>query len=143
MSAELAVLDTNICLDLFVFHDTAVAGLLQAIHDNTLVAITRDDCREEWLRVLDYPKLALTESEKTRSRADFDQWIHRVAPEKRDYHTLPVCQDPDDQKFMELAYDAGAAYLFTKDKALLKLARQNRKRGYFHIMTPLQWKPGI
>ena len=139
MNSKLAVLDTNVCLDLFVFHDAASAGLLKAIHEKTIIAITREDCREEWLRVLDYPKLALNESEKAQSRQDFDRFIQLVNPDKRDYHLLAVCSDKDDQKFMELAYDSHASSLFTKDRALLKLARRNRKTGQFSILTPLQW----
>lgn len=136
---ELAVLDTNICLDLFVFHDTASAFLLKAIQEKNIIAITRDDCREEWLRVLEYPKLALSNSEKVQSRYDFDHFIHLVNPDKRDYHLLPICSDKDDQKFMELAYDSRASYLFTKDRALLKLARRSRKNGLFRILSPSQW----
>ena len=37
---------------------------------------------------------------------------------------LPQCEDPDDQKFLELAWHARASHLVTRDKALLKLARQ-------------------
>ena len=139
MKSELAVLDTNICLDLFVFHDALASDLLKAIQDNTLIAITREDCRSEWLRVLDYPKLALDETEKELSKQAFDRHIRIIDPEKRDYRTLPVCRDKDDQKFMELAYDAHASCLITKDKALLKLAIKNRKNGYFTIITPDQW----
>lgn len=142
MKSELAVLDTNICLDLFVFHDALASDLLKAIQDNTLIAITREDCRSEWLRVLDYPKLALDETEKALSKQAFDRHIRIIDPEKRDYRTLPVCRDKDDQKFMELAYDAHASCLITKDKALLKLAIKNRKNGYFTIITPDQWIAG-
>ncbi len=142
MKSELAVLDTNICLDLFVFHDALASDLLKAIQDNTLIAITREDCRSEWLRVLDYPKLALDETEKELSKQAFDRHIRIIDPEKRDYRTLPVCRDKDDQKFMELAYDAHASCLITKDKALLKLAIKNRKNGYFTIITPDQWIAG-
>ena len=142
MKSELAVLDTNICLDLFVFHDALASDLLKAIQDNTLIAITREDYRSEWLRVLDYPKLALDETEKELSKQAFDRHIRIIDPEKRDYRTLPVCRDKDDQKFMELAYDAHASCLITKDKALLKLAIKNRKNGYFTIITPDQWIAG-
>jgi hypothetical protein len=48
---------------------------------------------------------------------------------------LPVCTDRDDQKFLELARDAGAAILITKDKALLKLAQDAPRPGLFRIMT--------
>jgi predicted nucleic acid-binding protein len=49
---------------------------------------------------------------------------------------LPRCQDRDDQKFLELARDARADWLITADKALLKLARRDKLRGLFRILTP-------
>jgi len=52
---------------------------------------------------------------------------------------LPVCTDKDDQKFLEVARDAGAAILITKDKALLKLARKTAQAGLFKIMLPEAW----
>lgn len=140
MNSILVVLDTNVCLDLFVFRDPVLKNLLDAIKTNTLHVITREDCREEWLRVLDYPKLRLNEAEKTRSKLEFDEFIHLIAPEKRDHHLLPVCSDKDDQKFMELAFDARAASLITKDKALLKLSRRNARSGFFRIISPDHWK---
>lgn len=142
MNPELAVFDTNVCLDLFVFHDPASAMLLKAIHESAIVALTREDCREEWHRVLDYPKLALSDAEKAQSKREFDQFIHLVNPAKRDYRLLPLCSDTDDQKFMELAYDSRSKYLFTKDKALLRLSRRSKKNGHFNIITPAQWKRG-
>ena len=140
MNSISVVLDTNVCLDLFVFRDPAIRNLHNAIKDHTFHVITREDCREEWLRVLDYPKLNLNEPEKERSKLEFDKFIHLIAPEKRDYHLLPVCSDKDDQKFLELAFDARAACLITKDKALLKLARKNARNGSFRIITPELWK---
>ncbi len=139
MTAVLVVLDTNICLDLFVFHDPSCRELYEALNTQTISAVTREDCREEWLRVLDYPALSLCDSQKNRSKIEFDQTVHIVCCEKRDYRTLPVCSDKDDQKFMELAYDARANWLITRDKALLKLARKNKKNGYFDIIAPRQW----
>ncbi|MGV3656140.1 MAG: PIN domain-containing protein, partial [Noviherbaspirillum sp.] len=53
---------------------------------------------------------------------------------------LPQCRDKDDQKFLELARDAGAAALITKDKALLKLAGKARRAGLFAILTPQAWQ---
>jgi predicted nucleic acid-binding protein len=35
---------------------------------------------------------------------------------------FPRCNDPDDQKFLELAVTAGASHLVTLDRALLALA---------------------
>ena len=47
----------------------------------------------------------------------------------------PQCTDTDDQKFIELALDAGAQWLVTRDRALLKLARRARSLG-LTIVTP-------
>jgi predicted nucleic acid-binding protein len=55
------------------------------------------------------------------------QLIKVVAPAESGVR-LPVCTDKDDQKFLELARDANATILITKDKALLKLARKRLAR---------------
>jgi hypothetical protein len=46
-----------------------------------------------------------------------------------------LCRDPDDQKFLDLAYGAGAQLLFTKDRAVLSLARRARRDGLL-ILEP-------
>ena len=40
-----------------------------------------------------------------------------------------ACRDRDDQKFLDLAVTAGASWLFTKDRALLKIAGRARPAG--------------
>ncbi|HEU4844739.1 MAG TPA: putative toxin-antitoxin system toxin component, PIN family [Burkholderiaceae bacterium] len=132
------VLDTNVCLDLFVFHDPRWAGLLAAIESGAVEAITREDCRAEYLVVLHYPHLPLDASSRPVSAARFDALIKVVAPPVSGVR-LPVCTDRDDQKFLELARDAQADILITKDKALLKLARRLTKAGMFRVMVPEAW----
>lgn len=134
-----AVFDTNICLDFFIFHDPLSCQLLDTVKNRKLLAVTRTDCRDEFLKVLDYPKLALTENEKKQATTSFDRFITVIEPEIKDRFLLPICADPDDQKFLETAFDANAQFLFSKDKALLKLAKHNRKRGLFRIISPAQW----
>jgi putative PIN family toxin of toxin-antitoxin system len=129
------VLDTNVCLDLFVFRDTRWSKLLDALKNGTITAVTRDDCRMEWLIVLDAQS-------KLQSAAEFDALIACMPPLEtaaKAVPHLPLCSDPDDQKFLELARDSRAEILITKDKALLKLARKNAKAGMFKIMTPEAW----
>ncbi len=132
------VLDTNVCLDLFVFHDPRWAGLLAAIESGAVEAITREDCRAEYLIVLHYKHLPLDETSRPLSAARFDALIKVVAPAESGVR-LPVCTDRDDQKFLELARDAGADMLITKDKALLKLARRLSKAGMFRVIVPEAW----
>jgi len=132
------VIDTNVLLDLFVFHDPRWAPLLAALEEGSVRAVTRADCRDEYRIVLHYPHLPLDEAGREEAARRFDALLETVAPPARALR-LPVCTDRDDQKFLELARDAGASTLVTKDKALLKLARRAARDGLFRIMPPEVW----
>jgi putative PIN family toxin of toxin-antitoxin system len=132
------VIDTNVLLDLFVFHDPRWNGLLDALRSGAIQGVTREDCRQEWLHVLHYPQLPLDESKRQQAMTEFDALIE-VSSAAAATMPLPVCSDRDDQKFLELARDAQAAVLVTKDKALLKLAKRTAKAGMFRILTPQAW----
>ena len=136
--AQPIVIDTNVCLDLFVFHDPRWDALLKALESGEVRAVTRADCRDEYRVVLNYPHLPLDEERRAVAAERFDALITVVAPDSKPAR-LPVCSDRDDQKFLELARDAGAAILITKDKALLKLGRKTAQGGLFRIMLPEAW----
>lgn len=135
------VLDTNVCLDLFVFRDERWSSLLTAMRSGEVEAVTRDDCRMEWQIVLGYAHLRLDETQREQLKTEFDSLIccHPVGETAQEIARLPICKDKDDQKFLELARDLNADVLITKDKALLKLARKTRRDGLFSIMTPEAW----
>ena len=133
------VIDTNVCLDLFVFRDTRCNGLYEALRSNALKAVTRADCRREWEIVLQYEHLGLSETDRERCKKEFDTWITCIDPASSvpsQEVKLPVCRDRDDQKFLELAFQSNSAMLITKDKALLKLDKRARKLGLFRILMP-------
>ncbi len=134
------VIDTNVCLDLFLFKDSRCATLMAALKEGMVEAVTNTACRNEWLRVLDYPSLPLDETLKSSCATEFDTHIKHLAPPKNNT-PLPLCRDPDDQKFLELARDVNAKTIITKDKALLKLARKTRQAGLFAICKPENWQP--
>jgi len=50
----------------------------------------------------------------------------------------PRCSDPDDQKFVDLAWHWPVQWLVSRDRAVLKLARSARARG-LAIITPARW----
>ena len=133
------VIDTNVCLDLFVFKDPRWAELLAALESGAVEAVTRADCRDEYNIVLHYAHLPLDEASRPLAAARFDALIKVVAPAESGIR-LPVCTDKDDQKFLEVARDAGAEVLITKDKALLKLARRLAKAGMFKVVVPEAWR---
>ena len=56
---------------------------------------------------------------------------------------LPVCRDPDDQKFLELARDCGADFLVTRDRALLVFARRKYQHLSFRVVTPRQFGQAV
>lgn len=132
------ILDTNVCLDLFVFHDPRWTSLLAALEEGTVRAVTRADCRDEYRIVLHYAYLPLDDTTRPLAAARFDALITVIDPPVSGVR-LPVCTDRDDQKFLELARDAAVDTLITKDKALLKLARKTEKAGMFKIMLPEAW----
>ena len=134
------VLDTNVCLDLFLFRDPRWQKLMHALEQGKVEAITRADCKMEWSIVLGYPKLGLDETSRPRIQAAFDRLVREVAmPSGEQAQGLPVCRDPDDQKFIELAHHAQASCLISKDKAVLKLARKTARSGLFQILSPEAW----
>jgi predicted nucleic acid-binding protein len=72
----------------------------------------------------------------------FDALIQLLPPEAStvdDDTRLPRCADPDDQKFLELAFASRARWLLSKDKELLKLDRRTSNTGLFSIWLPQLW----
>ena len=142
--AERIVLDTNVCLDLLLFNDPAVATLAQALRSGELIAVANVGTRAEWRRVLAYPALRLDSKRQGELIDAFDVLVLDVAATLAAKSMtadvpLPRCGDPDDQKFLELARDAGARWLLSRDRDLLGLATRCRRLGLFSVMTPQAW----
>ena len=134
------VIDTNVCLDLFVFRDSRYQSLLDALRNGRLHAVTSEHCRKEWLFILSYPHLPLNEESKAAAMSEYDSLFTLISMDApREDLVLPVCKDKEDQKFIALAYAAKASLLLTKDKALLKLAKRTARMGLFAIASPDRW----
>lgn len=138
------VLDTNIWLDWLVFADPSVVPIRAAVATGSAVIIMNSACETELERALGYPfrgEIAATGMREA--------WLEAVrgivqrfdSSPALDAMALPACRDPDDQKFLELARDCGAHWLFTRDKALLACARRGSRPLPFAIGTPQQF-PG-
>ncbi|RUL71475.1 putative toxin-antitoxin system toxin component, PIN family [Dyella choica] len=138
--------DTNVCLDLFVFDDPQCMSLLAAVDAGEVELVTRDDCRAEWLAVLEYPQLKLDEPQRMRAIELFGRYVLCMpwpAGGAGSFAKLPRCRDRDDQKFLELALQARAAALLTRDDELLYLARRTLRDGLFAILRPALWRLAI
>jgi len=131
------VLDTNVLVSLYVFADSRFAPLRTCIDGGKWQAITNTACFGEFRRVLGYPLFALTQEQQAGALAAYAASATRYdAATPAAAVPLPRCKDRDDQKFLELARDSGANWLVTADKALLRLARRDKLRGLFRILTP-------
>jgi putative PIN family toxin of toxin-antitoxin system len=131
------VLDTNVLVSLYVFADSRFAPMRVRIESGEWQAITNAACLNEFRRVLGYPMFALAEERQRGALAAYGRSVtHFARPAPQTIAALPRCSDRDDQKFLELARDGAADWLVTADKALLRLARRDRLRGLFHILTP-------
>ncbi|MCA0241831.1 MAG: PIN domain-containing protein [Proteobacteria bacterium] len=138
MTTSWAVLDTNVLLDLLVFRNPGVAGLSQAVQAGRLPWLGCAEMRGELAHVLRHAPLGgfAVDVEQALTFVDTHMQLALLpAP-------LPAlrlrCSDPQDQMFVDLALHHGAAWLLTRDRALLKLARKAALRG-LRICPPERW----
>lgn len=127
MSAAWVVLDSNVWLDWLLFADPACARLDALFRAGRLQPVTRADCREEWQRVLGYPALGLDAARQQALIATHDARVLQLDALLAKPEPLPRCRDRDDQKWLELARDAGAVALLTRDAELLRLGPRMRR----------------
>jgi uncharacterized protein len=140
-SEILTVLDSNVWIDILVFDDLATRPIRAALEAGSLIALIDARCRDELVHVLDYPQFSARQIDKAEALATLarlTRLVDTVEP-TADAPPLPRCKDRDDQKFLELAHAAQAAWLVTKDRALLKLARRTARDFGFRIETPVSF----
>ena len=124
----LVVLDTNVWLDLYFFRDPAVAPLAQALQCGAVQAVRSDRTDAELCKVLVRPPFA-AKLPPASVTALLARWRGLARRAEADRCAPWSCHDPDDQKFLDLAYSTQARTLYTKDRALLRLARCARQDG--------------
>ena len=128
------VLDTNAFLDCWVFGDASALPLRLALETRRLAAVRSSDTDAELRDVLARPLFALSPADQVARRAAWSALAQAIDPVPSGASRLR-CTDPDDQMFIDLALAAGARALFTKDKALLAVARPARALGLL-VLAP-------
>lgn len=131
------VLDTNILLDLFVFHDPRVQDLKKAMVDQQIQVVSSQKTIAELKDVLARPLFAL---ESETQKMIVAQW-QSLSVFHDDSNLTPapwICEDKDDQVFLDLAYQCKPAVIVSKDNALLKLASRTIKES---ILITAECKP--
>lgn len=132
------VLDTNVLLDWFVFHNPAVLPLTHALLHGQLRWCASPRMRLEFQHMLHHNSLEKWQPNIEHALTSFDVWS-QMHPEPPPCHLR--CTDPDDQVFADLAVACGARWLFTHDRALLKLRRRLADKAVA-VMPPAAW-PGL
>jgi len=135
LSKPLLVLDTNVVLDLLHFEDACAQPILEALQNGRAHCAVTGATLEELRRVLNYPEFELAPARQGTLLERYQSLARTVAPLSSPVE-LPLCSDPDDQKFLELAASSQACALVSKDRALLKLRR--RCAPHFQVMTPAE-----
>jgi uncharacterized protein len=136
------VLDSNVWIDILVFDDPHARPIAAALAQGGLEAVIDARCLAELTRVLDYPQFARFALDKEAALAQIARWTTMIAPAQDTPagevapRALPQCRDRDDQKFLELARRAGAAWLVSKDRELLRMAKRIARDFGFSIGLP-------
>lgn len=132
----LVVLDANVQLDLWLFDDPQARPLQAALRARQVVAVASAPMLDEQAEVLGRPLATGWPVAPPAALEAARQHLQLVAAATTG--TGPRCQDPDDQIYIDLAWQLGAAWLVTRDRALLALARAAAPRG-LRIGAPAAW----
>ena len=115
------VLDTNVLVSALLFHAGALAWLRGAWRSGRIRPLAGQQTTTELIRVLAYPKFALSDGERQELLDDYLSYCESVAvPEPPP--AVPACRDPFDRPFLELALAGHADALVTGDADILALA---------------------
>src|SRR6185369_11451840 len=142
------VLDTNIWLDWLVFDDTGIHRIRQLQEAGHVEILIDAPCEAEFAEVITrkFARKTLDAREQAAALAHCRRLTTRIEaqlslPERA---RLPRCKDPDDQKFLELAFAGEADILITKDRALLDIYRRKKaqvgRTVSFKILTPEEFE---
>ena len=135
------VLDTNAVLDWLVFRNPEFASLDAALRGGGVRWIATVAMREELTHVLCRGHLDAWGPDPSAIGAMWERLCDLQPEPTTAYHPPRLrCSDPDDQQFIDLARTAGARWLVSRDRAVLKLARRLREHGVL-VIRPGDWRP--
>jgi uncharacterized protein len=119
------VLDTNVLLSALVFTGGHLASFRKLWESGKITPFTSKQATEELIRVLAYAKFKISAQQQRDLLADYLPFAQVAdfslgAPQT----LLPICRDPLDQMFLDLAQASHAHVLVTGDQDLLALAAE-------------------
>ena len=117
------VLDTNLVLSALVFPAGRVASLRELWQQQQFLPLVSQPALAELIRALGYPKFRLTLAEQEELLADYLPFCTTIAIPNPP-PSVPLCRDPMDAPFLQLALAGQADVLVTGDQDLLVLGEE-------------------
>lgn len=111
------VVDTNVFVSGLISGSGSPAQILRAIRDTKVVHLVSDPIVEEYLRVLDYPRIRKFKQITDDFVAKIAAYLVYQTERVELVSTIRLSADPDDNVFLETAVDGDATFLVTNDKA--------------------------
>ena len=137
--APTVVIDTNTVHDWLLFNEPSVAPLAAAVTSGKVRWLACDMMKIECEHVLARAELMRWQPDPQRVAEAWERHASML-PRTATGPTWPRCTDPDDQIFIDLAIAAGARWLVTRDRALLRLRRGAAAYGV-QVLRPNEWAP--
>jgi uncharacterized protein len=139
LGKPLVVLDTNAVLALYWFCDDSLGPLAAALENTQIEWVGTTAMRQELAHVLALGRLPSGKPGVADPLSAFDR-LARQVHKPQGLRPGPRCTDEDDQQFIDLALSAGAAWLLTRDRAVLKLRRKVLALSGCQVLRPEEWR---
>jgi putative PIN family toxin of toxin-antitoxin system len=118
------VIDTNVFVSGLISAEGSPAQILRAVQAKRAVHLVSDPIVEEYLRVLDYPRIRKFRKISDAFVADIAAYLVYQTERVELRSRIRMSPDPDDDVFLNTAVDGRATLLVTGDKTdLLALRR--------------------
>jgi putative PIN family toxin of toxin-antitoxin system len=138
LSKPAVVLDTNVVLDWLVFRNPGGRALFDAIETRQVRWLVTASMHDELAHVLGRGVAATWSPDLGHIFESWRMLSEEVMPPNASGEATRLrCTDPDDQKFIDLAL-AGARWLVSRDRAVLKLGKRAGRLGV-QFLTPERW----
>lgn len=115
------VLDTNTVLSALLFPRGRLSWIRDLWTAGRILPLVCSATARELIAALAYPKFKLGESEIQTLLAGYLPFTEAIDVSADTIADVPLCSDPDDQKFLTLAAIGRADVLVSGDRAILKL----------------------
>jgi putative PIN family toxin of toxin-antitoxin system len=118
------VIDTNVFVSGLISGEGPPARILRAVQGKRAIHLVSDPIVEEYLRVLDYPRIRKFRKISDAFVADIAAYLVYQTERVELRSRIRISADPDDNVFLNTAIDGRATLLVTGDKTdLLALGR--------------------